>query len=153
MKAYSTDLRERVVRAAEEGRPREEIIHLFGVSRATIKRYVKQQRETGDLAPKPIPGRPADKGDALRADLWSQLEANREAPLPEHCQIWEETHGQQVSPATMGRAIKSLGWTRKKRCWWPPSAMRRREQHGESRLGENCTINGCLSMNVEPISL
>lgn len=59
MRAYSADLRERVVRAVEEGRPREEIIHLFGVSRATIKRSVKQHQETGDLAPKPIPGRPA----------------------------------------------------------------------------------------------
>lgn len=114
MKAYSTDLRERVMRAVEEGRPREEIIHLFGVSRATIKRYAKQHRETGNLAPKRIPGRPATKGDALRADVWSQLEANRDATLPEHCQIWEATHGQRVSPAAMGRAIKSLGWTRKK---------------------------------------
>jgi transposase len=115
MKAYSRDLRERVIRAVEEGRPREEIIHLLGVSRATIKRYLKQQRETGDLSPKPIPGRPATKGDALQTDLWGQLEANRDATLPEHCQIWEATHEQQVSAATMGRAIKSLGWTRKKR--------------------------------------
>ncbi|GHO63908.1 hypothetical protein KSC_028000 [Ktedonobacter sp. SOSP1-52] len=153
MRAYSTDLRERVVRAVEEGRPREEIIHLFGVSRATIKRYVNQQRETGDLAPKSIPGRPAAKGDALRAELWSQLEAHREATLPEHCQIWEATHGQQVSPATMGRAIRSLGWTRKKRRWWPPSGMRRREQPGESRPVNNSTTNGCLSMNAPPIWL
>ncbi|EFH89148.1 Transposase [Ktedonobacter racemifer DSM 44963] len=115
MKAYSTDLRERVVRAVKEGRPREEIMHLFGVSRATIKRYAKQHRETGDLAPKSIPGRPARKGDTLRADLWGQLEANRDATLEEHCHIWEATHGQRVSAATMGRAIKSLGWTRKKK--------------------------------------
>ncbi|HEU5377195.1 MAG TPA: helix-turn-helix domain-containing protein [Ktedonobacteraceae bacterium] len=64
MKAYSTDLRERAVQAVEEGRSQEEIIHLFGVSRATIKYSVKEQRETGDLAPQPIPGRPATKGDA-----------------------------------------------------------------------------------------
>lgn len=114
MKAYSIDRRERVVRAAEEGRPRKEIMHLFGVSRATIKRDVKQQRETGDLEPKQIPGRPAQKGEALRADLWSQLEANRDATLPKHRQIWEETHGQHVSSATMGQALDSLARTRKK---------------------------------------
>lgn len=152
MKAYATDLRERVVRAVEEGHPREEIIHLFGVSRATIKRYAKQHRETGDLAPKSIPGRPALKGDALRADLWNQLEANRDATLEEHCQIWEATHGQQVSAATMGRAIKSLGWTRKKRRWWPPNATRRRELRGASKLDKNNTTSGCLSMNVPRIS-
>lgn len=111
MKAYSTDLRERVVRAAEDGRPREEIIHLFGVSRATSTRDVKQQRETGDLAPKPIPGRPARKGEVLRATLESQLEVNRDATLEEHCQMWEARHRQRVSSATMGRAINSLGWT------------------------------------------
>jgi transposase len=117
MKAYSTDLRERVVRAVEEGRPREEIVQLFGISRATVKRYAKQYRETGDLAPKTIPGRPAIKGASLRSDLWSQLEANRDATLEEHCHIWETSHGQRVSAATMGRAIKKLGWTRKKRHW------------------------------------
>ncbi|PZW18047.1 hypothetical protein EI42_06395, partial [Thermosporothrix hazakensis] len=41
-----------------------EIVHLFGVSCATIKRYAKQQRETEELTPKAIPGRPATKGDA-----------------------------------------------------------------------------------------
>ncbi|MEO7020302.1 MAG: helix-turn-helix domain-containing protein [Ktedonobacteraceae bacterium] len=64
MKAYSTDLRERVVRAVDEGRSRGEIIEPFGVSRATIKRYLKQRREMDELTPKAIPGRPAKKGDA-----------------------------------------------------------------------------------------
>jgi transposase len=129
MKAYSTDLRERVVRAIEEGCPREEIVRLFGVSRATVKRYAKQYRETGDLAPKTIPGRPAVKEASLQSGLWSQLEANRDATLEEHCHIWEATHGQRVSAATMGRAIKNLGWTRKK-----DTRSRRTGRRGASRL-------------------
>ena len=44
MKAYSQDVRERVLRAADLGRPRAEIVQLFGVSLATIKRYLKQRR-------------------------------------------------------------------------------------------------------------
>jgi len=32
---------------------------MFGVSLATIKRYLKQRGETGDVQAKPIPGRPA----------------------------------------------------------------------------------------------
>ncbi|GHO79309.1 transposase [Ktedonobacter sp. SOSP1-85] len=149
MKAYSNDLRERVVHAVEEGRPREEIVHLFGVSRATVKRYAKQYRETGDLAPQAIPGRPAVKGASLRSGLWSQLEANRDATLEEHRRIWEATHGQQVSAATMGRAIKKLGWTRKKRRWWPPNRTRRHEPPGESTLDRTSGRTGYLSMNVE----
>ena len=56
MKAYSQDLREKVLRAVDQSYPREEIVKLLGVSRATIKRYLKQRRETGTVAPKAIPG-------------------------------------------------------------------------------------------------
>ncbi|WP_220197031.1 helix-turn-helix domain-containing protein [Ktedonospora formicarum] len=47
MRAYSQDLRERVARAVDQGYKRTDIIKLFGVSRATIKRYLKQRRENG----------------------------------------------------------------------------------------------------------
>ncbi|GHO81910.1 hypothetical protein KSD_96810 [Ktedonobacter sp. SOSP1-85] len=47
MKAYSQDLRERVLRAVDRGCPRTEIVRLFGISRASIKRYIKQRRENG----------------------------------------------------------------------------------------------------------
>ena len=53
MKAYSHDLRERVVRAVDQGYQRADIIKVFGVSRATIKRYLKQRRETARLRPRP----------------------------------------------------------------------------------------------------
>lgn len=56
MKAYSSDLRECVGRAVDQGYKRTDIIKMFGVSRATIKRYLKQRRETGYLHRKPIPG-------------------------------------------------------------------------------------------------
>ncbi len=59
MKAYSQDLREHILRAVALGRPRAEIVQLFGVSLATIKRYLKQQREEGHVQPKAIPGRPS----------------------------------------------------------------------------------------------
>lgn len=44
MKASSQDVRERVLRAVGQGRPRAEIVELFGISLSTLKRYVKQQR-------------------------------------------------------------------------------------------------------------
>ena len=40
MKAYSQDLREKVLRAVDQDYPRGEIVKVFGVSLATIKRYV-----------------------------------------------------------------------------------------------------------------
>jgi transposase len=115
MKAYSYDLRLRVLRAADQGRSRAEIVAMFAVSLATLKRYLKRQRETGDVRTKLIPGRPAKKGAALQAGLLSQLDAYPDATLAEHCQIWETTQGMQVSSATMSRAIQRLNWTRKKK--------------------------------------
>jgi len=115
MRAYSYDLREHILRAVDQGKSRAEIIEMFQVSRATIKRYLKLRRETGDVRAKPIPGRPAKKGAALQSGLRSQLEAHPDATLAEHCQYWETTHDIQVSPATMSRAIQRLDWTRKKK--------------------------------------
>jgi transposase len=112
MKAYSQDLRERVLRAAYLGRPRAEIVQLFGVSLATIKRYLKQRREEGHVRPKAIPGRPPMKRAPVEAGVLPQLQANADARLPQHCALWEQAHGERVSRWTMSRAITRLGWTR-----------------------------------------
>jgi transposase len=90
-------------------------VKLFAVSRATIKRYLKLRRETGEVKAKTIPGRPSKKGAALLAELQPQLDACPDATLEEHCQIWETTQGVQVSTASMSRAIQCLAWTRKKK--------------------------------------
>jgi transposase len=106
MKPYSQDLRERVVKAVDEGLSRGEIVKLFGVSEATIKRYLKQRRETGKLAPKPIPGYPPRKVGALQKGLRPQLEAHPDATLEEHCRLWEAETGVKVSISTMSDAIR-----------------------------------------------
>jgi transposase len=131
MKAYSPDFREHVLRAVDQGYERADIIKMFGISRATIKRYLKQRRETGDVKAKPHPGRPPKKFAPLQAGLAAQLEAHADATLEVHCQLWQEQHGVRVSPSTMGRAIRRMGWTRKKRRWVPANATKRRDQPGE----------------------
>lgn len=115
VRAYSSDLRERIVQAVDRGYKRADIIKLFGVSRSTIKRYLKQRRETGLMCRKLIPGRPPKKSAPLCAGLVAQLETHPDATLDMHCQIWEQTSGMQVSTSTMSRAIRRVGWTRKKK--------------------------------------
>ena len=133
MKAYSQDLRERILRAVDLSRPRAEIMQLFGVSSATIKRYLKQRREEGHVQPKAIPGRPPKKRAQVEAGVLPQLQAHDEATLEQHCAMWEQTHGERVSRWTMSRAIKRLGWTRKKSLWGRRSATRRSELPGEQK--------------------
>lgn len=112
MRAHTQELRRQVLCAVDEGMSRDEIIEQLHVSRASIKRYLKQRRETGNVQPRPIPGRPNVKGKALQAQLTQQLFANPGATLVEHCQIWEAEQGLQVSSATMRRAMLAMGWRR-----------------------------------------
>src|SRR6476469_4055333 len=115
MKPYSQDLRERVVKAVDEGLSRSEIVKLFSVSEVTIKRYLRLRRETGSLAPKKIPGCPPRKVGALQKGLQPQLEAHPDATLEEHCRLWEAQTGVKVSISKMSHAIQRLKWTRKKK--------------------------------------
>src|SRR5574342_87966 len=115
MKAYSQDLRERVLRAVDQGMPRSELVRVLGVSLATMGRYLQQRREPGHVQPKAIPGRPSKKIQPLQAGILGQLEASPDATLAQHGQYWEQTQGRQVSRWRLSRAIQSLNWTRKKR--------------------------------------
>ena len=83
----------------------------------TVKRAVVQQRETGSLERKPIPGYPRRIGQELEAVLRARLEAASDATVVEHGAWWAEHQGQQLSEATMWRAIRRLGWTDNQRHW------------------------------------
>ena len=109
MKPYSKDLRIRVLAAVDGGTPREEVAKTFSVSVPSIKRWLKRRRETGDVAPKPIPGRTPLKGAALQEWLPEHLKGNPDLTLEEHCEAFEEeTSTTKVSDATMSRAIARL---------------------------------------------
>src|SRR5215210_4846555 len=92
MNAYSKDLRLKTLAAIDRGIPRREVTELFGVSRSTIKRWLKRKRQTGEVNIHKIPGRPSVKGKALR----------------EHCEAFEDESGMEVSEATMSRNIARL---------------------------------------------
>jgi transposase len=118
MKAYSKDLRLKVLDAVDRGMPRKEVARIFGISLPSIKRWIKRRRESGDVEAKPIPGPPARKGAVLEGWLPGQLESDPDLTLEEHCEAFEEARGVKVSTATMSRRISGLseggGWPLKK---------------------------------------
>jgi transposase len=114
MKAYSQDLREKVVQAIEQGKTRKEVVDVFGVSLSTVKRYIRQKKQIGHIQPKKIPGRPSVKGALLQNKILAQLEAHPDATLQEHCDLWEQESGIKVGIMTMSRAIERVRWKRKK---------------------------------------
>ncbi len=152
MRAYSIDLKERLVRAVAEGQPMREAARRFGVTVNTVKRAVVQERETGSLERKPIPGYPRRIGPEQEAALRARLEADPNATVLEHCAWWAEHEGQQLSEATMWRAIRRLGWTHKKKHWQPASATRRRGKPGAKRSPSSTQSSSSLSTKVARIS-
>ena len=107
-RAYSVDLRERVLRAQAAGLAAPEIERTLGISRRTLARWRQRVAHGGALVPGQSPGRPRkirpDQTDALR----TQVAADADATLAEHCARWEADHGVRVSPATMSRQLAAL---------------------------------------------
>ena len=130
MKAYSIDLRQRIVAAVERGMLRHEVAATFGVSVSTIKRLLARKRHNADdaLAASSPPGRPRTIQAEHHAALWAQLEAHPDVTIATHTELWNAVQGTAVSQWTVGRAIRRLGWTRKKSRWQPPSATSRPER-------------------------
>ena len=109
MRAYSMDLRERVVAAVDRGMTQEQAAATFGVSVNTVARYLARRRTTGSLAPTtyrhgPVP----EKRRRLQAWLPARLAQAADATLAEHAAAFTADEGVVVSLATMSRAITSL---------------------------------------------
>jgi|SRR6185312_5927105 len=130
MKAYSLDLRERIVQAVADGQSAVEVAERFAVGVTTVRRFV-ERAAAADLAPRISPGRPRVIAADQATHLTAQLQAHPDATLAEHGQYWDADQGVRVSPATMSRAIARLGWTRKKRPLPPVNGTRTPEPHGE----------------------
>jgi transposase len=114
MKQYPADVRDRLRRALDAGLAQAEAARTFGVSDRTIRRWQRQRRETGSVAPKRRVGSPRRIGPTQAGTLLAQVRAQPDATLAEHCTRWADEHGVRVSAATMSRALARLGWPLKK---------------------------------------
>ena len=72
-RAYSLDLRERVIAAVEAGASRHEAAETFGVSVATAVRWMQRFRATGSAAARPMGGRRGSSLEGQRAWLLARL--------------------------------------------------------------------------------
>jgi transposase len=134
-----------------EGRPMREAARRFGVSVSAVKRYVVRQHETGSVERKPIPGGPRKIRRERGAILLARLEAEPDATVLEHCAWWAEHQGQEVSEATMWRALHRLGWTHKKSHWQPASVTKKRGPPGGKQSPSSIQSRSSLSTKAAPI--
>jgi transposase len=114
MMIYPAAFRERALALLDGGRSIGEVADLLDVGTATLKRWRRQRRETGSLAPGTSPGRRPRIGPYQHAALRAQVRAHPDATLAEHCASWEAATGDRLSPATMCRTLQRLDLTLKK---------------------------------------
>ena len=124
-RAYSADLRERVLAAYEAGEGRQsEVARLYRVGERTLSGWLKVAREEGRRAPRPPRGgRPPVGGE--REALAGLVAERNDATLAEYADRLAERVGVRRSPSALCRALKALGLVRKKRRSRPPSRIAR----------------------------
>ena len=126
MKAISEDLRERAVAAVvSEGWSRMRTAEVYGISAVSVGRYVSAYQAGESLSPRQGGGRPCklrlpEHVEALR----ESLEAEPDLELAERCEQLARAEGVVLSVPTLWRALRALGWTRKKRLLPPVSRTR-----------------------------
>ena len=114
MKTWSIELRKKVVEAYKSGRTGsyEETAKIFGIGVASVSRWLRKYRETGDVAPCCRKG-----NNPRKVDLeWLNAHAEKypDARIIDRVEAWAEHSGIQVRIETMRQSLHSIGWSFKK---------------------------------------
>ena len=116
MKAYSLDLRTKIVAALARGNATQaQVAEQFGVGLSFLKKMLRQLRTTGNLEQLPHGGgKPVKVDAAKRRSLLARIHAEPDETMEELRVHLANEHGVNVHRTTVGRILADLGWTRKK---------------------------------------
>lgn len=127
-KPYSYDLRQKVIQAIElDGLKKSEVSELFNISRNTIDMKLKRKAATGDFQPKTNKPPRSDVYDGLHLRKITDWDKFREfskvhgdKTQKEMAELWKD----DISTRTISRALKKIGFTRKKKLMDTANAMK-----------------------------
>jgi transposase len=124
MRAYSVDLRERIVAAVQSGQTPQQTAARFDVSVMTVRRYLHQnQANEGNLAPRFAPGATHRVPDALLPQIEEYLTDHPGTTVQQVRNWLQETHAVALSLTTTYRTLARLQITWKKSPCGRPSKM------------------------------
>jgi len=111
-KPYSYDLRQKVIQAIKlDGLKISEASILFNISCNTIGLWLKRQTETGDFLA--LPNKP--NGNGHKISDWEKFRENAlthgDKTQVEMASLWDG----EISSRTISRALRKIGFTRKKK--------------------------------------
>ena len=89
MKAYSKDLRQKIVDAIERGMPKAQAARTFGVEISTVKRYATKAQRGESLEQGKAPGKAPKIDERVGKLLQADLEERPFATLRERCECVE----------------------------------------------------------------
>src|SRR5215218_4337251 len=122
MEAYSEDLRRKIVQAVEQRRMnKSEAARAFSVSLSSVKRYAKAAREGRSLSPGKAPGKKPLLDEKARRLLEADLKERPFAKLSDRQEYLKKVAGVSVSESRLSRALRKMGFGRKKGRWVPVS--------------------------------
>ena len=119
-RAYSEDLRIRVVRAVEAGASRRSVAFKFAVSVSFVIKLMRRWRSASTVAPRGTGGRKVHALAAQAAVVDRLLAGKRDMTLEELRHGLKE-EGVVISRSSIDRYLRARGVTRKKRLRTPPS--------------------------------
>lgn len=122
MRAYSLDLRERIVAAVEQGEHKVIVAKRFGVGLASVKRYVKRARE-GRLEADKRPGQQPWLDASAQAALAKQVKDHPDWTLDQRAAALLEETGVALKKSAVSKYLKRLSITYKKRAMSPTNEM------------------------------
>ncbi len=112
MKAYSVDLRSKIVAAhLEQKLSIRKTAEIFACSKSLVQKLVKQQKIEGNLQHKP---RFSHLNNASK-ELREIVAAHPDATLVELCELFAQKTGNWVGRTAMCSALQKLGLNRKKK--------------------------------------
>lgn len=117
MKAYSEDLRTRIVAAVEGGMSKTEAARVFAVSLSSVKRYARLAALDAPLAPRKGGGRPPKADAAVARILEEDVNSRPYAAVWERAAFLRSVSGVKLSVSTVGRLLHRLGFSQKNGAW------------------------------------
>ncbi len=117
MRAYSEDLRKKIVAAIERGMPKTQAARLFDVSLSSVKRYARTARRGEPLTPKKSPGRPRKVDEKARALLEEDVKERPAATIGQRRRFLEHITATTLSDSTVRHLMKRMGFSQKNGRW------------------------------------
>jgi transposase len=117
MRAYSEDLRKKIVAAIERGMPKAQAARLFDVSLSSVKRYARSARRGEPLTPKKSSGRPRKADEKARALLEEDVKERPAATIGQRRRFLEHMTATTLSDSTVRRLMKRMGFSQKNGQW------------------------------------